>query len=129
MPIEKKYFIKLDCRVKEFEVNNSKTIIKQIIKLSTLNNSGKKVPLKRKLEFYLDVNKVPKPYEVYWKVKNEGNEAERLNCIRGEIFKSIKAPFDILEEESSFAGNHYVECYIVKNGVCVAKDKIDVPIG
>ena len=31
-------------------------------------------------------------------------------------------------EESTFGGEHYVECYIVKNGVCVAKDKINVPI-
>lgn len=26
-------------------------------------------------------------------------------------------------------GNHYIECYVVKDGVCVAKTRIDVPIG
>ncbi|MDF2879703.1 MAG: nucleotidyltransferase [Clostridiaceae bacterium] len=128
MPVEDKYSIKLDCRVKEFEVKNNKIIIKQITKLSTLNNLGKKISLGRKLEFYLDINRVPYPYEVYWKVKNNGYEAEKLNCIRGQIFKNPKAPYDILEEESSFWGNHYVECYIVKNGICVAKDRVEVPI-
>jgi len=33
------------------------------------------------------------------------------------------------KEESSFAGNHYVECYLIKNDVCVATDIISVPIG
>ncbi|WP_191992129.1 nucleotide-binding domain-containing protein [Peribacillus tepidiphilus] len=31
-------------------------------------------------------------------------------------------------EETSFKGNHYVECYIVKNGECVAKQRINVEI-
>lgn len=26
-------------------------------------------------------------------------------------------------------GPHFVECYIIKNGVCVASGHIDVPIG
>lgn len=128
MPVKEKHFIKLDCKVKEFEVKKDKIIIKQVIKLSTLNNLGRRVPLKRKLEFYLDINKVPYPFEVYWKVKNNGYEALKRNCIRGDIFKNPEEPFDILEEESDFAGDHYVECYIVKNGVCVAIDRIKVPI-
>lgn len=128
MPIEDKYFIRLDCRIIDFEIKNDKIYTKQIIKLSTLRSSGKKIPLGRRLEFYLDINKVPYPFEVYWKVKNNGYKAIENNCIRGEIFKNEEEPFDRLIEESSFEGDHYVECYIVKNGVCVAKDRIEVPI-
>jgi hypothetical protein len=128
MTVEEKYYIKLDCKIKEFEVKDNKTIIKQITNLSTLRGAGKRIPLERIFEFYLDINKVPYPFEVYWKVKNEGYEALNNNCIRGQIFKNAEAPFDILKETSSFSGDHYVECYIVKNGICVAKDRIEVPI-
>ena len=31
-------------------------------------------------------------------------------------------------EHSDFRGNHVVECYIIKDGVVVARDCIDVPI-
>lgn len=46
--------------------------------------------------------------------------------IRGNIMKSNS---DHHYEHTDFAGPHYVECYLIKNGVCVAKDRIDVPIG
>lgn len=120
MPVEDIYYIKLDCKV----VDNNKTMIK----LSTINSKGQKVPLDRNLEFYLDENRVPKPYKVYWKVKNEGLEAIKNNSIRGDIFESTDEIQEVMKEHSSFGGNHYVECYIVKNGVCVAKDRIEVPI-
>ncbi|MBR0340863.1 MAG: hypothetical protein IJH64_01160 [Oscillospiraceae bacterium] len=31
-------------------------------------------------------------------------------------------------ERTDFYGPHYVECYIIKNGICVARAKVDVPI-
>ena len=67
----------------------------------------------------------PYPYDVYWKVKNVGPEAERRNQLRGQIEKKGSS----IIEYSKFFGNHYIECYIVKNGVYVAKHRIDVPIG
>lgn len=68
---------------------------------------------------------VPSPYEVYWKVKNVGSEAERRNQIRGQIVNNGSS----IIENSNFAGNHYIECYIIKNGICMAKTRVDVPIG
>lgn len=67
----------------------------------------------------------PQPYRVFWKVKNVGPEAERRNQIRGQIEEKGNS----IVEHSNFFGNHYIECYIVKNGVCVARTRIDVPIG
>lgn len=121
MPVINLYYIKLDCKV----LDSNKTMIK----LSTLNSKDKRVPLERMLEFYLDENRVPKPYELYWKVKNEGIEAMKRNCIKGEIFKSKVETPESMIEYSAFDGEHFVECYVVKNGVCVAKDRIEVPIG
>ena len=68
---------------------------------------------------------VPHPYDVYWKVKNVGPEAERRNQLRGQIVNKGNS----IVEHTNFFGNHYIECYIVKNGICVAKKRIDVPIG
>ena len=80
----------------------------------------------RRLDFYIEATNCPRPYKVYWKVRNVGDEAERLHQIRGEI--SIGASNEHWQEHTSFYGPHYVECYLIKNGVCVAKDRIDVPI-
>ncbi|SEB27495.1 nucleotidyltransferase [Paenibacillus sp. 276b] len=65
-------------------------------------------------------------YEVYWKVLNRGEEAVRRNCIRGQIIKDQGK--QTLKEASKFRGEHYVECYLVSNGICLARDKIIVPI-
>ena len=67
----------------------------------------------------------PQPYKILWKVKNVGPEAERRNQVRGQIQEKGNS----IVEHSNFFGNHYIECYIVKNGVCVARTRINVPIG
>lgn len=80
----------------------------------------------KKLDFYIDKTNCPKSYEICWKVRNVGEEAVRRNCIRGEIKKTNN---NHQIEHTNFYGPHYVECYIIKNGICVARDRIDVPIG
>lgn len=71
------------------------------------------------------VTNCPQPYKIFWKVKNVGLEAERRNQIRGEINEKGNT----LVEHSKFFGNHYIECYIIHNDVCVAKKRINIPIG
>ena len=66
----------------------------------------------------------PQPYDIYWKVRNVGIEAEQRDDIRGQIVKGQSSH----TEHSRFKGPHYTECFIVKHGVCVAKAKINVPI-
>ena len=73
----------------------------------------------------MEMTNCPPPYKIFWKVKNVGPEAERRNDVRGQIEEKGNS----IVENSSFYGNHYIECYIVKDGVCVAKARIDVPIG
>ena len=75
------------------------------------------------LEFVAETN-VPQPYQIFWKVKNEGPKAVENDCVRGQIFQNGLRH----TEPISFKGNHYVECYIVKAGFVVAKRRIDVPI-
>ncbi|WP_273853102.1 nucleotide-binding domain-containing protein [Guptibacillus spartinae] len=76
------------------------------------------------LQFFIAHTDVPDPYKVFWKVKNEGEVAKEKDSIRGQIFEGGKTH----SEPTSFKGNHYVECYIVKNGIVKAKRRISVPI-
>lgn len=69
---------------------------------------------------------VTEPYKLKWKVLNCGAEAERRDKIRGQIVDSSRSGVRI--EHSDFKGQHVVECYVVKDGVVVARDRIDVPI-
>jgi hypothetical protein len=78
------------------------------------------------LKFKLTSCTVVYPYEVKWKVLNRGAEAERRNNIRGKIISSSQPNFR--NERTSFRGEHVVECYVVKDGVVVARERIDVPI-
>lgn len=70
----------------------------------------------------MDTN-VPKPYDVYWQVVNNGEEATNGNCLRGGIFKAKTAGRGglIYTDATAYSGLHWVECFIVKNGVCVAR--------
>jgi hypothetical protein len=60
---------------------------------------------------------VPWPYDVYWQVVNTGDEAESSNGLRGQIFSG----FDTRKESTLYAGFHWIECFIVKDGVLVAR--------
>lgn len=78
----------------------------------------------KKLEFYIKSNNIPKPYKVYWKVRNYGYEAR--NDLRGQI--KLDNGFEVKKENTRYRGEHFVECYIIKNNICVARDSIFIPI-
>lgn len=86
-----------------------------------LPKHGNRVPKGRRIRFEIIANEVPKPYDVYWKIKNYGAAAERANCMRGEIVRD--AGFERRDEPTAYRGNHYVECYIVKDGNCIAVNR------
>jgi hypothetical protein len=87
-----------------------------------------RMPLKakKKLRFWVKELSAKKPHAILWKVLNRGGEARHRNCIRGQIVED-KGRLERIEE-TSFKGDHVVECYCVMNGVVVAKDRIHVPI-
>lgn len=114
-------YIKLDCRLRDSNRQKPDRLLSNIL------SKNEKIDIGYILDFYIENTNVSRPYEIYWKVKNNGGEAMRLNDLRGEIFKSFSAN-DHHSEYSKFKGNHYVECYIIKNKVCVAIGRIEVPI-
>lgn len=82
------------------------------------------LPHKKTLWFSVTYTDVEKPYDIYWKIRNIGEVAQSRDCIRGQIKKGEVRH----KETTEFYGPHFVECYIVKNGICVAKDRLIVPI-
>ncbi len=84
-----------------------------------LENYGNKVRKGRSLEFHVTTT-VPKPFQIYWKVRNGGADAFSKNALRGEISQDDGRQQKT--ESTLYRGKHYVECYVVKDGVVVAKD-------
>lgn len=117
-PINLRYSMVLDCKVSR--IGNSQTFNW----LSRMREKKQPLLPNNDLNFIAKTN-VPEPYQVYWKVKNQGSVAKKENKIRGQIVRTNELTH---HEETSFKGNHFVECYIIKDGECVAKRRILVEI-
>ncbi|NOW94176.1 cyclic GMP-AMP synthase DncV-like nucleotidyltransferase [Mucilaginibacter sp. SG564] len=89
-----------------------------------LPTQGNRVGKQRDLFFAIKQCTVPLPYQIYWKVLNRGDEALKLNNVRGQIHEGKDSHYEVTQ----FRGNHFVECYIVKDVICVAKDRQSVII-
>lgn len=92
-----------------------------------LRSRGNRVPKNRELLFRIVDTDVPRPFEVYWKARNHGEEAKRHGDLRGEIHRDLG--FLQRKENTRYTGQHWMECYIVKDGVCVARshDPVHIP--
>lgn len=108
--------LKIDCEITQNGFRSG--LISEFIKKNF------KIKQNRKLKFFIDYINISKPYSIYWKVRNVGVEAIKRNCIRGQIIKGTLEK----RETANFYGPHYVECYIVKDNICIARDKISVDI-
>ena len=120
--INEKYYVNIDCKV----IGNGFSVIpitKYLEEIAPRFN--KFIPSKFEVRCEIKETNCPSYDKILWKVKNVGNEAKKRNCIRGQIEERGKS----ITEPTSFSGPHYIECYLIKDNVCVAIDHIDVPIG
>lgn len=117
-PVNIKHELQIDCEVKQDGYRDG--LLRDFL--------SKKLKLRphKSLRFYIEKNDVPSPYRIKWKVTNRGEQAIKRDQIRGQIIDD----FGLAErkEGTTFKGSHFVECYIVKDGMVVARDIIDVPI-
>lgn len=84
--------------------------------------SGRPVPKDVWLRFEAKTNASP-PYDVHWQVVNTGQEAATAGAgqLRGG-FDSGEGPNGAIRwERTAFRGTHWVEAFVVKDGVCVAQ--------
>lgn len=116
--VDIRYNLEIDCEVKQNGFREY--FLREMLK--------RKLPLltSKSLKFFIKENEVPAPYEVKWKVINRGEEAIKRNCERGQILNDEGNHIRV--ESTNFKGEHYVECYIIKDNIVVARDFIDVPI-
>jgi hypothetical protein len=117
-PVDIRNSIKIECDVLQdgFRQASLRTMLFQKARLKP----------KKTLKFHVENHNIEGSFDLYWKVLNRGEEAQRRNQVRGQIIPD--AGYMRREERTSFNGEHIVECYAVKNGVVVASDRIHVPI-
>lgn len=77
------------------------------------------LPKGASLVFEVHTN-VPKPFEVYWQVVNTGEEAARAGQLRGKFYDSNKSG-RTHQESTQYSGMHWIEAFVVKDDVCVAR--------
>jgi len=118
-PVDIRYNIELDCEIRD---GNS---LRDRLRRKLRNRE--RVPIGPHLRFYVVECDVPGNYHLLWKVRNRGPEAIKRKMLRGEITPDNGNGMEKIET-SDFSGNHYVEVYAVKDGVCVARERIAVPI-
>lgn len=117
-PVDIRYHMAIDCDVSQNGYREYS--LSEMLRLF--------IPLRarKSLSFSVSEIEVPQPYLLKWKVLNRGPEAERRDCIRGQI--SDDTGYGNRSESTSFNGEHSVECYAIKDGVVVARSEITVPI-
>jgi hypothetical protein len=82
-------------------------------------SNGPAVQKKGSLRFEATTN-ISEPFKVYWQVVNTGREAERVRGLRGN-FDYVERGGLTKTEGTQYAGTHAIECFIVKDGVLVAR--------
>lgn len=94
--------------------------IKKYVGRKLWDLTDRPVPKNVALRFSVTTN-VPPPYDVRWQVVNTGREAANAGQLRGDFYESDKGINGVRWESTAYAGTHWVEALIIKNGACVAR--------
>lgn len=115
-PLRPIYTARIDATVRELNGFRPGTPLRRL----------RRATKRMKINFTL-LTDCPEPFDLYWKVRNTGPEAGRVpGGLRGQLL--IDDGSRQRKEETQYRGEHYVEAYVVKNGVVVATDHHDVEI-
>jgi hypothetical protein len=85
-------------------------------KMGGLGDYG--IAKKTALRFQVTSN-VKGAYTVKWQVVNTGNEAFHAQQLRGDFYDSDGSHYRW--ETAGYAGTHWVEAFVIQDGVCVAR--------
>ena len=91
-------------------------------------NSGAKIASDRAIQ-YRAVTNTPEPFDVHWQVVNTGGHAaSEVGGLRGTFQKGKNLKRQLINklrnwETSKYTGTHWIECFVVKDGVVVARDR------
>lgn len=86
-----------------------------------LANNSMPLPKGRELRFRMKTD-IQGSYSIKWQVVNRGNEAK--GNLRGDFSggrDGVDSKGRYHEEATAYSGTHYLVCYILQNGICVAQ--------
>lgn len=84
------------------------------------NLADRPIPKNVGIRFRVETN-TPSPFKVHWQVVNTGNAARAVGGLRGGFYDSDDEGGNIRWEGSEYPGTHWIEAFIIKEGVCVAR--------
>ena len=109
VPLWKK--VKIECEVRDENDNH----------VCFYQSDGPALDKNLKL-YFIPKTKEYKLNYVKWQITNTGGDARSKQCMRGDFVKSDLDGGGRLES-TAYTGSHLVQCFILKNGQCVAKSK------
>lgn len=121
-PVYEQYDVTIDCKVKG-KGFSLMPISEYLEKYTPILKRA--IPHNFSVKCKVGYTNCPSYDKILWKVLNVGSEAKRRNDIRGQI----QDRGNEISENSKFLGPHYIECYLIKQGTCVAIGHVKVPIG
>lgn len=86
------------------------------VKLGGLNSNGRNLATGLSLKYVAETN-AGGQFEYYWQVVNTGEHARSLGGLRGSIFSGQKIQW----ESTLYRGKHWIECFIIQSGQCIAR--------
>lgn len=73
------------------------------------------------LQFEIETDNIRK-YDIFWQITNTGLESRRAGQLRGDFYHSVIVEGKRVRKETTlYKGKHYVEAYIVRDGVCYGR--------
>lgn len=85
-------------------------------KFGGINSDGRNLAAGLSLKYIAQTNAVGS-FQYYWQVVNTGQAAMLANDLRGQIIPGNQVRW----EHTRYRGKHWVECFVVQNGVCIAR--------
>ncbi|MBN2005584.1 MAG: nucleotidyltransferase [Anaerolineae bacterium] len=95
-------------------------------KLGGINSNGRTIQSGLGIKYVARV-KAKGDYEVWWQVVNTGKHAEIEEGLRGDFFKAKLLNGGLSNnplvnwEQTEYTGKHWIQCFIIRNRVCVSK--------
>jgi hypothetical protein len=111
---------------KRYKVRLDAYLYRESVRLGGINSNSRAISDGLKIK-YIAKTRARDDYEVYWQVVNTGPHAAQEKGLRGGYFlakttsgKPSSNP-RVNWETTQYTGKHWIECFIIKNGVCVGR--------
>jgi hypothetical protein len=102
-------------------VNITGWIEKDGFRTKQIDDNSLPVTKLKSLRFIANTN-IERPFKVLWQVVNTGEEARLVNQLRGDFYIGIPEKYGLVRKETTkYRGSHWVECFIIKDNICVAR--------